>query len=280
MNPPLSSNGKENDTGQTSRRESSPIYNMGPGRGIFALIIVIIGLLVTTITGFANDARGQDNDFTFGRVVYQSRSSFFRGFGYRWAVDYPSADANVIRALRSATTLKINEPKAIELTEPDLFEIPFLYILEVGALQFSQEEADALREYLLRGGFMMVDDFHGSRQWAVWESQIKKVFPDRPIIEVPDDHPVFHCYYDFEKYPLVPGIVTIWNMTDYERDGALYGHHCRGIFDDQGRLMVLINWNVDLGDGWEHAADPIYPRKFSVIAYRLAVNYAIYAMTH
>ena len=255
---------------------------MHPRRMLFAVIMVCINIGGPVIEGFASDGPTQKNDFTFGRVVYQSGGRFFRGFGYggRWAVDYPSADANVIRVLRSITTLKINEPKAIELTDPELFEIPFLYILEVGALQFSREEADALREYLLRGGFMMVDDFHGARQWAVWESQIKKVFPDRSIKEIPSDHSVFHCYYDFDEYPLVPGIVTIWNTTNYERDGAVYGHHCRGIFDDKGRLMVLINWNVDLGDGWEHAADPIYPRRFSVLAYRLAVNYAIYAMTH
>ncbi len=222
------------------------------------------------------------NDFTFGRVVYQNFGGFYRGFGFgRWSVDFPSADANVIRALRATTSLKINEPQAVELTDPDLFDIPFLYILEVGSLQFSPEEVDALREYLLRGGFLLVDDFHGSRQWAVWESQMKRVFPERDIEEVPDGHPVFHCYYDFDEYPLVPGTAALWrNSGNYERDGALYGHRLRGIYDDGGRLMVLMNWNTDLGDGWEHAADPGYPREYSVTAYRLAVNFAIYAMTH
>ena len=221
------------------------------------------------------------NDFTFGRVVYQNSGGFYRGWGWgRWSVDFPSADANVIRALRATTSLKINEPQAVELTDPDLFDIPFLYILEVGSLQFSQEEVDALREYLLRGGFLMVDDFHGSRQWAVWESQMKRVFPERDIAEVPAGHAIFHCYYDFDEYPLVPGTAALWRPGNYERDGALYGHRLRGITDDSGRLMVLMNWNADLGDGWEHAADPGYPRAYSVIAYRLAVNYAIYAMTH
>ena len=221
------------------------------------------------------------SDFTFGRVVYQNSGGFYRGFGFaRWSVDFPSADSNVIRALRATTSLQINAPQAVELTDPDLFDVPFLYILEVGSLQFSPEEVDALREYLLRGGFLLVDDFHGSRQWTVWESQIKRVFPERDIEEIPRGHPVFHCYYDFEEYPLVPGIAALWNMSNYERDGALYGHRLRGIYDDGGRLMVLMNWNADLGDGWEHAADPGYPREFSVTAYRLAVNYAIYAMTH
>lgn len=252
-------------------------------RVILAALACLVCAALWTTRG-AGDS-GHDlflrNDFTFGRVVYQNFGGFYRGFGFgRWSVDFPSADSNVIRALRATTSLKINEPQAVELTDPELFDIPFLYILEVGSLQFSPEEVDALREYLLRGGFLLVDDFHGSRQWAVWESQIKRVFPGRGIEEIPSDHPILHCYYDFEAYPLVPGIAALWNMNQYERDGALYGHRLRGIFDDAGRLMVLMNWNADLGDGWEHAADPGYPREYSVTAYRLAVNFAIYAMTH
>ncbi len=252
-------------------------------RAILAALACLVCAALWTTRG-AGDS-GHDlflrNDFTFGRVVYQNFGGFYRGFGFgRWSVDFPSADSNVIRALRATTSLKINEPQAVELTDPELFDIPFLYILEVGSLQFSPEEVDALREYLLRGGFLLVDDFHGSRQWAVWESQIKRVFPGRGIEEIPSDHPILHCYYDFDAYPLVPGIAALWNMNQYERDGALYGHRLRGIFDDAGRLMVLMNWNADLGDGWEHAADPGYPREYSVTAYRLAVNFAIYAMTH
>ena len=250
--------------------------------GVAALCFVL-GAALWTSRGVGDS--GHDlflrNDFTFGRVVYQNFGGFYRGFGFgRWSVDFPSADSNVIRALRATTSLKINEPQAVELTDPELFDIPFLYILEVGSLQFNPEEVEALREYLLRGGFLLVDDFHGSRQWAIWESQIKRVFPGRDILEIPADHPILHCYYDFDAYPLVPGIAALWNMNQYERDGALYGHRLRGIFDDSGRLMVLMNWNADLGDGWEHAADPGYPREYSVTAYRLAVNFAIYAMTH
>ena len=251
----------------------------------FGLILLpcLLGAALWTTRG-AGDS-GHDlflrNDFTFGRVVYQNFGGYYRGFGFgRWSVDFPSADSNVIRALRATTSLKINEPQAVELTDPGLFDIPFLYILEVGSLQFSPEEVDALREYLLRGGFLMVDDFHGSRQWAVWESQVKRIFPERDIEEIPRDHPILHNYYDFDEYPLVPGTAALRNWNNYERDGALYGHRLRGVADDGGRLMVLMNWNADLGDGWEHAADPYYPREYSVIAYQLAVNYAIYAMTH
>jgi hypothetical protein len=170
--------------------------------------------------------------------------------------------------------------RLITLDDDRLFDYPWLYAVEVGQWELNASEAALLREYLDRGGFLMVDDFHGSRQWANWESQMKRVFPERDIAEVPAGHAIFHCYYDFDEYPLVPGTAALWRPGNYERDGALYGHRLRGITDDGGRLMVLMNWNADLGDGWEHAADPGYPRAYSVIAYRLAVNYAIYAMTH
>ena len=243
-------------------------------------MIAVAGLLVTVTIGRAGDP-SRNNDFTFARVIYGGGDGGWMWRFGRWDMDFPSADLNMIRVLRRQTTLQINEPQSIELTDPDLFEVPFLYILEVGTLTWTEEDTDHLREYLLRGGFMMVDDFHGSYQWAQWESQIKKVFPNRAIEEISTEHPIFHCYYDFDEYPLVPGtIASPWAGGKYEQDGAVYGHHCRGIFDDNGRLMVLINWNTDLGDGWEHAADPYYPREYSEAAYRLGINYAIYAMTH
>ena len=102
---------------------------------------------------------------------------------------------------------------------------------------------------------------------------------------IPDDHPVFHCYYDFDTYPLVPGTAAgaAWGGK-YERDGAEYGHRAYGYFDDDGRLMMMINWNTDIGDGWEWAGTSSwgesYPRKYAEIAYKLGVNYAVYAMTH
>ena len=246
---------------------------------LLALLITGVGLLATVSLGFAGDLNNRFHDFTFGRVVYHGGGGFFRGFGFgQWAMDFPSADANIIRMLRLMTTLKINEPESVELTDQKLFEIPFLYILEVGSLELDEAEAKNLREYLLRGGFMMVDDFHGTNEWQNWEEQIKKVFPDRQIEEVPIDNPVFHCYYDFQTFPQIPGIRALMGGRMYERDGKV--QQCRGIFDDKRRLMVLINWNTDIGDGWEEAATPGYERQWSDQAYRLGVNYAVYAMTH
>ncbi|MBM3263663.1 MAG: DUF4159 domain-containing protein [candidate division Zixibacteria bacterium] len=245
------------------------------------LAIAGTGLLATVSIGLANGPN-RLNNFTFARVVYHGGGFFgrfggFGGFG-QWAMDFPSADLNIIRVLGLMTTLKINEPESVELTDEKLFEIPFLYILEVGGLEFDDDEAKSLREYLLRGGFMMVDDFHGTYEWQNWESQIKKVFPDCSMEELPMDHPVFHCYYDFKEFPQVPGIRALSGGRTYERDGVV--PRCLGIFDDKRRLMVLVNWNTDIGDGWEEAATPGYERIWAETAYRLGVNYAVYAMTH
>jgi len=248
---------------------------------LLASAILSLSLAGITAVALAGNGPGRYKDFTFGRVVYSGNSDFWswRG-GSRWSVDFPSSDENIIRMLRQQTNLRINEPQAIEITDPALFEVPFLYILEVGYLEWNQQEAGILKEYLLRGGFMMVDDFHGSREWDVWSTQIQTVFPDRKVKDIPMNHPVFHCYFDFKEYPQIPSTGSLRQGRTYERDGIY--PRCRGIFDDEGRLMVLINWNTDIGDGWEWAGTTgyYYPRQFAEQAYKLGVNYAIYAMTH
>ena len=198
-----------------------------------------------------------------------------------WAIDYPLAERNFLPALRETTIIEVaDDSRHLEITDDRIFQYPFLFMQQPGLGNWNPTavEAERMREYLLRGGFMMVDDFHGTSEWDRWESQIKKVFPDRPMEEIPMDHPVFHCYYDFDKYPQIPGTRAIFSGRMYERDGKV--PHCRGIFDDQRRLMVLINWNTDIGDGWEEAASYYYQREWAETAYRLGVNYAVYSMTH
>jgi hypothetical protein len=164
------------------------------------------------------------------------------------------------------------------LTDEALFDFPFAYIVEVGYLQLTQPEAEALREWLLRGGFLFIDDFHGAREWANFIEQFSKVFPNRTVQNIPIDHPIFHCYYDFDYYPQVPGLGSILRGTTFEKGGV--HPSCRGIFDDHGRLMVLVNHNVDLGDSWEHTGDYNYPRHYSLLGYKLGINYIVYALTH
>jgi hypothetical protein len=124
----------------------------------------------------------------------------------------------------------------------------------------------------------MVDDFHGSRQWTGFTESLNRVFPDRPIVEIAETDEVLHVLYDLDQRIQIPGIAALMRGVTYEDDGDV--PHWRGIYDDDGRLMMAINWNMDLGDAWEHADDPSYPHPMTALAYRFAVNYVIYAMTH
>src|SRR5581483_3733350 len=135
-----------------------------------------------------------------------------------------------------------------------------------------------LREHLLRGGFLMVDDFHGVTEWAVFEQSMRRVFPDRPIVEIEDKDAIFHTIYDLDNRYQVPGAQYLRSGVTYEQGGTV--PHWRGIYDDRGRLMVAICFNMDLGDSWEWADDPRYDEKFSALGIRIAVNYVAYAMTH
>jgi hypothetical protein len=133
-----------------------------------------------------------------------------------------------------------------------------------------------LRDYLLRGGFFMADDFHGTVEWQVFEERIRKAFPDRPIVEIPDNDPIFHTMFDLDDRYRVTGAEHL--RVGYKLDGK--DVHWRGIYDDHGRVMVAISFNSDLGDSWEWSNDPRYPQKFSDLGMRIGVNYVIYAMTH
>ncbi|HYL93991.1 MAG TPA: DUF4159 domain-containing protein, partial [Alphaproteobacteria bacterium] len=131
---------------------------------------------------------------------------------------------------------------------------------------------------LMRGGFFMCDDFHGTLEWQVFIASMKRVFPDRPIVEIESKDAIFHILYDLDDKFQVPGAQYLQTGRIYEKDGVVL--HWRGIYDDHGRLMVAICHNMDLGDSWEHADNPEYPEKFTALGVRIGVNYVIYAMTH
>jgi hypothetical protein len=214
------------------------------------------------------------HEYTFARLVYSG------GWGpNNWATDAPKADVTFIAGIKRLTNLDVRDSHFfIPLSSKEIFKYPFLYTLEVGYMDLSLEEAEVLREYLLRGGFLVVDDFHGTYEWDNFEEQIRKVFPNCKIEEVPLSHPIFHCFFDIEQLFQVPGVQMLYTGRTYEKDG--YDAHFRGIFDEGGRLMVMINFNSDLGDAWEWADIPYYPEKYSSAAYRLGINYIVYSMTH
>jgi hypothetical protein len=218
------------------------------------------------------------HEFYFTRGIYGSGGGT-DDWGARWAVDYPKADHQFLVALRRLTGVDAYaSDNAVELAAPRLREFPFLYVLEVGSLLLTDADVKALREYLGAGGFMVVDDFWGTAAWRNFEAEMRRVFPDRPIVDVPPEHPVFHAYYEVGEILQVPNVYQASGGPTHEYDG--YVPRVRGIFDEQGRLMVLVNWNTDLGDAWEWADDPGYPLHFSNYAYKLGINIVIYAMSY
>lgn len=216
-------------------------------------------------------------EFTFARLIY-SGGSWRRGSN--WAVDYPKADRQFLYALRKLTDFEFIHPenKSVTILSPEIYEHPFVYAVEVGHMHLSDAEVVQLREYLLRGGFLVVDDFHGEYEWRQFYSQIKRVFPEYEPRDLPPSHPVFHCYFNIEELYQVPGIQYLYSGRTWEKGG--YEARYMGIENDEGRLMVMINYNVDLGDAWEWAEVEAYPRRYANLAFQLGTNYIIYAMTH
>jgi len=162
------------------------------------------------------------------------------------------------------------------LEDGDAYDWPWLYAVQAGEWGLTEQEGKLLREYLLRGGFFFADDFHGPLELAEFVKRIKFAFPDRPIVDIPNDDPIFHTLYDVNDRFVIPG-------ADHLREGSKNGGtvgHWFGIYDDKNRLMVVANFNQDTGDAWEWADSPRYPEKFSGLAIRLGVNYVTYSMTH
>jgi hypothetical protein len=232
-------------------------------------------------------ADGSDAEFHFTRLIYGG-NGFDGGFRSRgsWTTDWPEAEHFFMEGLTRLTLVKGRQVSVfngsggqrLSLADESIFDFPFLYAVEVGRWSLSTQEIVTLREYLQRGGFMITDDFHGSEEWSGFINVMQRVFPDRPIVDIPDNDEVFHVLYDLDERIQIPGLAALYNGMTHERDGV--DPHWRGIYDEEGRLMVVINHNMDLGDAWEHADTPGYPEPMTAMAYRFAVNYVIYAMTH
>lgn len=221
--------------------------------------------------------------FTFARIKYQSYAGQY-GYGPRdkWRIDYPDADLNLSFRLKQLTSLEVDpDGVVLELTDPKLFDYPFVYMIEPGMLVLSEEEVVALRRYLLKGGFLMVDDFWGEREWAQFESQMQRVFPERQWREVPLEHEIFHIVYDLKEKPIIPSVGHYQSGRLTERFDATEAHY-RAYEDDDGRIMAFICHNTDLGDGWEReGVDRGYFETYSEpFAYPLGINIVTYAMTH
>ena len=220
-------------------------------------------------------------EFTFVRTIYGSPFRGRRGGWGSWATDFPEADHHFILGVRywSGSNLDIaDKPVQLPIMDEKLFAYPLLYFVEPGYMELSYEEANRLREYVLRGGFLFLDDFWGDYEWENVREQMRKVFPEYSIEDLPLDHAVFHSYFDIDKVVQVPGIGFIYRGITHEKGGIV--PHYMGIQDKEGKLLSFIARNCDLGDAWEWIDDRRYPIQYGLAAYRLGINVIIYAMTH
>ena len=223
----------------------------------------------------------EKTEWAFARLQYPSLQSNNRQWMARghWTIDYPKADRQFSAGVRRLTRLHVRSvEQVVSLESDDIFNWPWIYAVESGHWDLPDAQCAKLREYLLRGGFLMTDDFHGTYEWDVMMASMSRVFPDRPVVDIPNNDQIFHVLYDLDERFQVPGTVNYPFNKTYEYDG--YQPEWKGIYDDKGRLMVAICHNMDLGDAWEHADSPYYPEKFTGLAYRIGINYIIYAMSH
>jgi hypothetical protein len=236
------------------------------------------------------EAIRRHHEFYFTRAIYSGggRGRFgFGGYGgSQWATDFPKADQQFMVVLDRLIDIDNSpEENAVRLDDPNIRRFPFLYALEVGSMGLSEAEVEGLRGYLEAGGFLVIDDFWGPYEWEVFQREIGRVLPGRPIYELPKTHAVFNNVYDVASVVQVPNIRNgqmheVYGTPTWECDNGCEVPKVYGIDDDRGELMVMINFNTDIGDAWEWAENPYYPLRFSTYAFEIGVNMIVYAMSH
>lgn len=240
------------------------------------------GQFGTPFPEWENDQRFKHDTFTFARLRYPSRRR------EAWRIDYPDSDLNFSFRLQQLTALETNpNPVVVDIEAETLRHYPFIYMVEPGDIDITPQQAQILRDYLLNGGFMMVDDFWGYREWNNFEYALRMIFPDRTWTELELDHPIFNLVFKLDEKPQVPDLHTALRYRPmgitYEahKEGAEHASY-RAIYDDDGRMCVLACWNTDLGDGWEREGDnEWYFRTFSEAqAFPIGINIVVYVMTH
>jgi len=240
-------------------------------------------------------------EWVFGRLMYPehpyglfgSMGRRGRGFGFGggldwrdggtgWTQDYPRADRHFAAAVRRLT--RISARSVEQPVNPDdlddFYNWPWLNAGEMGDWKLTDAQVKTMREYLLRGGFLMLDDFWGPDEYARFNETMAKIFPERPVVDMPTPDPIFHTVYDLTDRYQVLGQWALGRGGFMNQRAAGTVAHWLGVYDDRNRVMVAISFNSDIGDSWEWADDPAYPEKFAALGIRLGVNYVVYSMTH
>jgi hypothetical protein len=218
----------------------------------------------------------EKTEFAFARLRFRSPRD---GFYYsRWGIDANKSERQFITGLRRLTRVHARSVEQIvDIDSDEIFDWPWLYAVAVGDWELTDSQVTRLRKYFDRGGFLMVDDFHNEAEWHCFAAGISRIFPGRPIVELANTDPIFHVVYDLKERLQVPG-ANVVHGPRYERGGVV--PHWRAVVGEDGHVQVAICFNMDLGDAWEFADDPLYPERYASHAYRLGINYILYAMTH
>jgi hypothetical protein len=219
----------------------------------------------------------EETEFAFARLRF--RSPYDGGWGHsRWGTDANKSERQFIQGLRRLTGIHARSVEHIvDIDSDEIYDWPWLYAVGVGHWALSDSHVARLRNYFERGGFLMVDDFHGEREWAAFMHGIERILPGHVVVELADDDPIFQVVFDLRERYQVSGLNIIWGRP-YERGGIV--PHWRGVLDDKGRVQVAMCFNMDVGDAWEWADHPQYPERLASLAYRMGINYVVYAMTH
>jgi len=272
---------------------------------LFAGTLLLPCVTAAQVMQFGNNEDAEDmaslygdeiTEFTWMRGRYTNHGGGRGGFGFGrrggwWDTDYPDSDENFLRGVQRYTYIETNPRNHdfIELTDPRLYEHIFLYMnwkrVPIGSSysgpNFSPEEIEALREFMFRGGFVMVDDFWGQPHLDDMFMEIGKIFPEREIVQLDTSHEIFHTFFDIDQVAQVPGRMVTWDYGGFMNlDDPSYPPEIYAVLDDDGRVMMIANYNTDLGDGWEHTFLASYPTKYTNEAYKIGINFLIYAFSH
>lgn len=233
-------------------------------------------------------------EFHFIRIEYTDLPQYHRRWGYTsrdgtgagwWLVDWPNADNHFTTGIQRLTRIDTGDPRHLRLTDDRLFDYPWIYATQTGWWELTKAETGRLREYLLRGGFLVVDDFWGPDAWEVFRQTMQRVLPERPITDIAEADSVMHVLYDIEEKDLtfIPGSRHLrrgpgGTVQVVQPEGTMPAW--RAMYDDSRHMIVAVNFNTDVGDAWEFADVPYYPEAMTALAYRYGINYIVYSMTH